>query len=234
MKKTLLSAALLALAGVAAAGDTWETKTLSFSFSEAATDANNPSVIDLGTSIDLSKAWSLTFEAYTNYNNSSNYWGSTLLASGQNAIADGYSGGFQVYHTSGGEGVTNPKGINMKLNSGNTTQVPAGDLNLPGLIKVQLAYDGSGTLTYTLTTTGQNTTEGDSPQTVTGSVSTTYAESALLTHLSTNITSEMLGDKGWTLPSGTITYTALVVPEPATATLSLLALVGLCARRRRK
>ena len=31
-----------------------------------------------------------------------------------------------------------------------------------------------------------------------------------------------------------VNYTVLAVPEPATATLSLLALAGLCARRRRK
>ncbi len=39
-------------------------------------------------------------------------------------------------------------------------------------------------------------------------------------------------NNGWTLPS--ITFTTPVVPEPATATLSLLALAGLAARRRRK
>lgn len=34
--------------------------------------------------------------------------------------------------------------------------------------------------------------------------------------------------------SGVVSTAAPAVPEPATATLSLLALAGLCARRRRK
>ena len=38
----------------------------------------------------------------------------------------------------------------------------------------------------------------------------------------------------WNRALGTTEVKALVVPEPATATLSLLALCGLAARRRRK
>ena len=41
-------------------------------------------------------------------------------------------------------------------------------------------------------------------------------------------------DNNFALGIGAISFSGQVVPEPATATLSLLALAGLCARRRRK
>ena len=41
------------------------------------------------------------------------------------------------------------------------------------------------------------------------------------------------GTTSWKYNSPVIRLTAYAVPEPATATLSLLALCGLCARRRR-
>lgn len=43
-----------------------------------------------------------------------------------------------------------------------------------------------------------------------------------------------LNDSGCKIANMTIAYTAAPIPEPTTATLSLLALAGLAARRRRK
>ena len=68
------------------------------------------------------------------------------------------------------------------------------------------------------------------------------AEDTILTDMSTGITQDVVdyftdehGIKHWNIPTGTFTGTIVQdsVPEPTTATLSLLALAGLAARRRR-
>lgn len=60
-------------------------------------------------------------------------------------------------------------------------------------------------------------------------------------YMSTDITQDVVdyftadGKQYWNIPTGTFTGTIVQdsVPEPTTATLSLLALAGLAARRRR-
>lgn len=57
----------------------------------------------------------------------------------------------------------------------------------------------------------------------------TWAEGTTVDHFTTTITDGQRAN-GWSMPTGTLA----LVPEPTTATLSLLALAGLALRRRRK
>lgn len=71
------------------------------------------------------------------------------------------------------------------------------------------------------------------------SISANFAEGTLLTGISSPIPTDLLAEGSyWSLPTVAFTGTSLgstsAVPEPTTATLSLLALAGLAARRRRK
>lgn len=74
------------------------------------------------------------------------------------------------------------------------------------------------------------------------SVNKHIEEGTILTDLSTGLTQEVVdyfnseGGDYWSIPTGAFTGTVVEesVPEPATATLSLLALAGLAARRRRR
>lgn len=74
------------------------------------------------------------------------------------------------------------------------------------------------------------------------SVNKFIEEETILTDMSTGITQDVVdyftadGKKYWSVPTGTFTGTIAQdsVPEPGTATLSLFALAGLAARRRRR
>ncbi len=82
---------------------------------------------------------------------------------------------------------------------------------------------------------GETYTEGMELFTVTGSDAATV--SAIESALGTNVTVYEAGNiegNGTHVADATGSITTNVVPEPATATLSLLALAGLAARRRRK
>ena len=70
----------------------------------------------------------------------------------------------------------------------------------------------------------------------TGSITITGTDASKVSALKQQLEATMntVDSTGATVDTGSVSITTNVVPEPATATLSLLALCGLCARRRRK
>ncbi len=70
----------------------------------------------------------------------------------------------------------------------------------------------------------------------TGSITITGTDASKVSALKQQLEESMktVDSTGATVETGSVSITTTVVPEPATATLSLLALCGLCARRRRK
>ena len=70
----------------------------------------------------------------------------------------------------------------------------------------------------------------------TGSITITGTDASKVSALKQQLEATMntVDSTGATVETGSVSITTTVVPEPATATLSLLALCGLCARRRRK
>ncbi len=141
-----------------------------------------------------------------------NDWGTTIIAGSSDMFTyvsggDGdFAGSFQVWRAVGADGRTD-----IKLNSGSASDTHP-------------TWTVGETYTFTIAYTAE-----DKGLSITGEgidLSTTLSNPATFTQLS----SGAVGKAGWDV---TIKHTA-VVPEPTTATLSLLALAGLAARRRRK
>lgn len=86
---------------------------------------------------------------------------------------------------------------------------------------------GSGTVSL-----GANSAAGTATITLTDSISLTNDETLTLRIARTSGSTSVQGYLAVT--GGSVTYSSVLVPEPTTATLSLLALAGLAARRRRK
>ena len=100
-----------------------------------------------------------------------------------------------------------------------------------------IAVAGSNTGTKGATLTLSLFGEGNStPVTITGTGTSFYFSDHNITSITVNpdyVTSVYAFDQKLT-PTEISTISAVLTPEPATATLSLLALAGLAARRRRK
>ncbi|MCD7798165.1 MAG: PEP-CTERM sorting domain-containing protein [Akkermansiaceae bacterium] len=152
-------------------------------------------------------------------------WGVALLVSTTNPFADTYPGGFQFYLAGTRQEPADKDKFQVKLNntSGGTYALTQSDVTSGDTVSYTLAYAAdTSELTVTLEFTD---TEGN---TSTQTTSTTMASTASISALSTSAA----GLEGWTLGDITVTATS-AVPEPATATLGLLALGALALRRRR-
>ncbi len=198
MKKTLITLAALA-ASVASAA----TYTLG-DFTGSGTGTSNVAYkyLTLDNALTFDANWQLDITVTIGTENA-NDWGSTLLASGLDASAVSYNGGFQIWRS---------------VNENYLSKV--GD---SGEDKASQNLTAGETYSFTV-----KYTEADNMLSLTGpglSVTQTFADT---TSPITYLSSSVIGKAGWDI---TITQS---VPEPATATLSLLALAGLAARRRRK
>lgn len=100
----------------------------------------NYTTITLDEAIAASSAWTLTLTA-TNDGSTYNTWGSGLLATGTDPLADSYSGGFQLYLAAAGT-------LTVKVGSSETSFSTA----LGESFTIEIAYDGEGTLTITVVT----------------------------------------------------------------------------------
>ena len=211
MKKPLIT--LLALASIAGAAQT----TIDFSFSSS-------SEVITFDSIALAQDWTLTLNLTTNVTSAFNEWGTSILSTGD--INNAYQT-LQVYAGSAGNKIV------VKANNNNDNYIIEQD-NWDAWKETSaktfvLDYDID---TYTLTF---NVTGADGTAIASNSWSGVKFEDKVLTQFTTNISAGQVQNNGWTLPSGSFTYgKADSIPEPTTATLSLLALCGLAARRRRK
>lgn len=134
-------------------------------------------------------------------------------------------------------------GINKKTDMHTTTNNPGPfQWSVGTMYRVRLTYTATincsaenGTITFTAVASN-----GLTPFNY--SVNKFIEEDTILTNLSTGITQDLVdmfnaeGTDYWSVPTGSFTGTIVQdsVPEPTTATLSLLALAGLVARRRRR
>ncbi len=246
MKKTLITLAALAMASVASAAIT----TNSYTAADFGTDKSNSNgswkVLTLDTTLDYATNWTLS-ATFTIGSANYNGWGTPAFATGN----DIFSGsGLQIYLANNkypddyadsslageptGEKALRSKWFNSEHNSGVMTGTKSGDI-----LTLTYSYDKASdqlTIGYSLDRAGtiyHDNLSNDTWYKATGSV----VKPAEISELSTGI----LGLDGWSIGSITTTYGVAdpatgggAIPEPATATLSLLALAGLAARRRRK
>ena len=229
MKKTLI--ALLALAGmVSAATVSAVNGVYSFGASDwtATTTGDTYSTLTFDTTINLEKNdWILSFTADVNPSKPTNPWGTALITSGNAPYPSGtHDGGFQFYITKAGD--VNIKGANLGNSNGTSM-----DVTLTAAPETATSY--TFTISKVGTTTTYEVSGGDLENTHVRTIEGYDWADKTLNTLCTSVggvygttNNDQLNNK-WSLPAGSFR----VIPEPATATLSLLALASLCARRRR-
>ena len=111
------------------------------------------------SAIPGASSWTLKLTA-TNDGSTYNSWGSGLLATGTNALADSYSGGFQFYLAAAGT-------LTVKVNSSENSFSTA----LGSTFSIVLRNDGEGTLTV-MVTAADGTTETKSISQTLNNIST--------------------------------------------------------------
>ena len=233
MKKTLIT--LLALGGLAMGATT--TITLD--------DASKTNAVIVTAELSLEQ---LTTILWTNSTNTA-LIGLTDSGSNEWSTVVGTWGSKQemliVSNISGGESL--PSSAGNLYYSG--TNYPS-DKNVGGYFTQTNAVKGAITLAY-----GGNNVSGSGDTGTAICVSVLYADNTIKTMYGVRTGQKwsennikqvtyandligtpdvVLSDVRWTEASLTEAHRQLLVPEPTTATLSLLALCGLCARRRRK
>ena len=221
-KKTFAAFVALALGGLAMGAQT----TIDFSFSQA-------SDVITFDSISLNQDWTLTLNLTTTVTSGFNQWGTPIISTENDATAATQL--LQVYAGVAGDSMVvkpNRGDDNCKVTLGTDAHQAWKATSAKALV---LGYDAEAkTLTFNVTD-GIGTLIADKTWTSISFVDSKTKTDKILTQLKTGISADMVTSQGWTLPSGSFTYgKADAVPEPTTATLSLLALAGLAARRRRK
>ncbi len=219
MKATIIT--LAALASTAFAG------TLSIAnsdFTYVQNDDSNYSCYkyDLATALSCSENWSITV-TFTGSSTGFNQWGTAVLATGDVAATASFTNGFQLYAGTSANG--SGEHLITKINTGSESGSSLPSAATYTLTAAYTVEDGASTGTLVLSVLDSSGTTTELGR------SSTISSSASISSLSTNA----IGVEGWTLGTVTVTADSIAsVPEPATATLSLLALAGLAARRRRK
>ena len=173
---------------------------------------------------DFSESWVMDLTLTINSAKAGNQWGTHFLVSTNN----GDAGKDQMLFWVSTDGKTH-----MRYNSATDsiqTENSQVFLSTPGTYSFHVAYDATAknlnTTIYSVNSETQkltsllNTVNKNVDMSCLNNTDTFYSKVGIGNATTAN---------GWTLPQLTIK----TVPEPATATLSLLALVGLAARRRR-
>ncbi len=249
MKKTLITLAALALASVAQAATTYTYD--ADDFTTATTTNGSFGKLTLDTTLTKEFDWTITatFTLGDMKNSSYNDWGSAIFTTTSD-VFDANSG-LQVYVPVAKKDIVDENGEKIgeervdpclqtfwysttAHNSSVMTGMAEGDV-----LTVIYTYDADGkgenggllTVDYQLVRSGHLYEDGISKpdswyQYTVGSNKTLSIDSVTSTIGYGGLTSA----NGWSINSVTVT----VIPEPTTATLSLLALAGLAARRRRK
>ena len=175
----------------------------------------------------MNQDWTLTLNLTTTVQEGYNQWGTPIVSTENNITADWQL--LQVYAK--GNGIVVKPGVKFDTYSIGLAN-PSAELSAWQATSAKvfvLGYDVEGKeLTFKVS--------DDSGASIANATWTGISfDGKSLTQLKTGVKAEMVENQKWTLPSGSFTYgTAESVPEPTTATLSLLALAGLAARRRRK
>ncbi len=218
--------ALVALAGMAMADVTEENAWKEITTTYTLNTLTN--TYDLDYAIDLSKAWSVTLSGTADFSQNYNQYG-TLPVTNEAATVHSSNGPIRIYLSANKEIVVHPTGSGSE-NKNSVSSVSGNVLTY----SITLFYDPNGAsigngriyLNYLVSNEEGQTAELTGKdhywsKTLTGSCDTLYAAFNAATQ--TN----------WTTPQITVTQMIPATPEPATATLSLLALAGLASRRRR-
>ncbi len=220
MKKTLITLAALAMASVASA-DVTDVYT-----SEQLEAFNTNGTLTLTNAITFDYDWTLsaTVDLKGSYTSQANFWGGAALSTGNNAGSSNVL--FRLWQPDGSHSWRETV---YNLNGGSDSTFGTNpSIRFSGETDISLSYDASEQL-FTVTIAGQyQTSNAEDAEltpytgTLTATIPNTYAAITTLS-TSTNDSNSVTA----------LSYTS-AVPEPATATLSLLALAGLAARRRRK
>ena len=230
MKKTIIT--LLALAGLAAG----ETATLTVGTDEASTWTS-------GVTFDLPDEAPLTLSLTSIAGAGALNNGSDFTSRGDNLLSPKV--GFKQREYDGYIDLT------FTVTADNTTsgyvwQIDALTLNMKSVTSVGGNHAGGiGSMTVTLLSSDKSITLGSGvaslgANSAAGTATIELTESISLENEETLTlriarTAESTSSQGYlALTGGSVTYSSVLVPEPTTATLSLLALAGLAARRRRK
>lgn len=234
MKKTLI--ALITLTGIASASTINAVNgTYSFDSSDwTKSTGGDYYTLTFAQPINLGLSdWEFSFTATINPQVGTNDWGTTIITS-HNAPFPSDSttvNGFQIWTSANGttDVQKTPGTVVIKSNgeSGGGTTVVGDNKAL-----------SAGTYTFKVTHEENNTVYsvwGDDGLIASTTKKTDWSDisvSSLITSIggTYNNTNNKQLENNWELPSGSFR----VIPEPTTATLSLLALAGLAARRRRK
>ena len=213
MKKTLI--ALLAMfSGGYAMG---EQTTIDFTFS-------SPSGVITFDNISLAQDWTLSFSLMVTPTNGFNNYGTPILSTENDPFTATQK--LQVYAGIAGNSiVVKPNRGDDSCKSTLNTDVQD-EWKATSYKEFELSYDLE---TTTLTV---NVTDAAGTSILDADWSGVTFDNCYLSQLKTGISQNMLNSQQWSLPTGSFTYGS--IPEPTTATLSLLALAGLAARRRRR
>ncbi|MBE6418194.1 MAG: PEP-CTERM sorting domain-containing protein [Akkermansiaceae bacterium] len=240
MKKTLI--ALMAMAGVAAAAVPTTYEATFASNGEAAltwSDGQNASNILFGTGATTLDSWMIEFQI------------SDLQDPGTFMCTAPTTAGFVGANDRDGLGIrtSTTTGMRIAVNGNNGSQsdgllsiTNVNNLSATNPLTLRFAYDAKSNTAYLFNVgTGKSISmsTGTTDYTLKSVASSTAAAATTATFYSDGATSYKLVDVTdmSTLAGKTsfVTYlTTKTIPEPTTATLSLLALAGLAARRRRR
>lgn len=238
MKKTISS--LLAISSIAmgALPDGWEKTFTEQSVTYTTTQVGTFTLADLGdAAIKNGESFSLTMEFSCTTNPFNQNKAISFIAAKNGSESDLYDIGggddqFRFYVR------TSDKFVQFSINGENITGFGGLAWNVPAISDISAANPVSIGLTFTYVN-AKDAPDGNDYYTIS---STPGSQIAFDTFRKEDITksfnfSDLTNATGYAAaPSGMITKVSITknIPEPATATLSLLALVGLAARRRRK
>ena len=195
-----------------------EQTTIDFTFS-------SPSSVITFDNISLTQDWTLSFSLMVTPANGYNDWGTPILSTETDPTAAEQT--LQVYAPKGGNSII------LKPNRGddkykvNLDAAVQDEWKASSYKEFELSYDFETTTLAFSVTDAAGTSIVDTKWS-----DVQFSNTQTLSQLKTGISQAMLDSQQWSLPSGSFIYGS--VPEPTTATLSLLALAGLAARRRRK
>lgn len=232
MKKTFAAIALTFVATTAYAADSVDLETKVIDINIARTDwswvvnvdnVGKATTPEEGFSFDINDNWEIDLTFVATASSGANEWGTCILATGTNPTGDSYPQGFQLYLNVNG-GLVIKGGLSGDL-SGTASHNIASDgvMSDPGTYTVSLVHFGTGLRGTVFDSAGAQLASQ-------AWENVQWADGTTVTQFCTNISDNMIANNGWERP----TVSVKSVPEPATATLGLLALAGLAARRRRK